>query len=463
MTRKKIAIIGAGFSGIMTAAHLLNSGKSFDIFICGEKDYFARGIAYTPYSKIQLLNVIAAKMSAFADKPDDFLDFVLQHDDYKNFDRSLVANAFVPRYIYGDYLERVWKTTKENFDPKKCALEESHLQVTAVKKQGEEVVVTFENGESKTFDLCVLATGNQVPRNPDIKNKAFFEGKNYFQNPWSGESVENVKSDLPVLILGNGLTMVDTVLGLLEKKVKNSIISLSPNGFNILPHRHNGLQYGDFVKELKEGMSLAEISALVFKHIKKIRRLGISAEPLIDSLRPHTQRIWRQFSDAEKALFMSRFRHLWGVARHRIPLHIHDKIQQLRIENRLSVLSGRVINFEETENGVRVSYFDKRKKQQVELKVSRVINCTGPETDLNRLPNYFLFENLKEGLITQDPLKLGINASPESFEIIDANGNTIPQIRTLGGNLKGVLWESTAVNELRTQAERLAKLLAEQA
>jgi uncharacterized NAD(P)/FAD-binding protein YdhS len=65
------------------------------------------------------------------------------------------------------------------------------------------------------------------------------------------------------------------------------------------------------------------------------------------------------------------------------------------------------------------------------------------------------------GIITQDSLKLGIRTDTESYQIIDAGGKPHKHLFTLGSNLKGELWESTAVNELRTQAEQLAMKLAE--
>jgi uncharacterized NAD(P)/FAD-binding protein YdhS len=85
-----------------------------------------------------------------------------------------------------------------------------------------------------------------------------------------------------------------------------------------------------------------------------------------------------------------------------------------------------------------------------------VINCTGPETDLMYLENHFLKHCLLNGTLTQDRRKLGIKADVNSFQIMDVNGYLHSNLFTLGSNLKGELWESTAVNELRVQAEKLA-------
>jgi uncharacterized NAD(P)/FAD-binding protein YdhS len=271
--------------------------------------------------------------------------------------------------------------------------------------------------------------------------------------------VLNTNSTSPILIIGNGLTMVDTVLGLIENGFKGEIYSLSPNGFNILPHRHNGLKYTRFAEELTENISLLELVKLIHKHIKSVRQYGVSAEPVIDSIRPHTQRIWRNLTDEERQLFMLRLRHLWGVARHRIPLHTHDKIQQLRIDGKLHIVSGRIINFSESGDTIIVDYFDKNVNSLKTIETSRIINCTGPETDLMKLENSFLKICLEQGTITQDKLRLGIRTNTETFEVINSKGELQHNLYTLGSNLKGELWESTAVNELRDQAERLASRL----
>lgn len=55
-------------------------------------------------------------------------------------------------------------------------------------------------------------------------------------------------------------------------------------------------------------------------------------------------------------------------------------------------------------------------------------------------------------------LFLGIEAD-DQFRTLDSDSNT-HNIYALGPLLKGKLWESTAVNELRTQAERLAEIIS---
>ncbi len=57
----------------------------------------------------------------------------------------------------------------------------------------------------------------------------------------------------------------------------------------------------------------------------------------------------------------------------------------------------------------------------------------------------------------QDHLKLGIKTDATTFQLVNSEGKNHSNLFTLGSNLKGELWESTAVNELRVQAEKLAE------
>ncbi len=441
----------------MTAVQLIEKAvEPIEIIIIDASAFLSKGIAYSSYSDVHLLNVIAAKMSAFPDKPAHFLDWVMGLSDFKNSDKTLISNSFLPRNLYGKYLSDVWSQALNLAKSKHIKVTIIDDYVQNIEIADTSILLILKKDASISVDDCVIATGNHPPRNPKILNADFYKSKHYHQNPWNSRSVKNLQSKLPVLIIGNGLTMVDTVLALLEQGFKGKIYAISPNGFNILPHRHNGEPYTKLVEELDVKMSLTELVALFDKHINIVRPLGISAEPVIDSLRPFTQRIWKQLTDEDKQLFMSKFRHLWGVARHRLPLHTHDKIQQLRIDGKLLVQSGTLINMIDKFQHVEVAFYDKKEQQPKLIEVSRVINCTGPETAIMNLEDHFLKRCLLKGVIKQDKLALGIVTHTETFQVINADGKIHKHLFTLGSNLKGELWESTAINELRTQAEQLA-------
>lgn len=455
---KKIGIIGGGFAGTMTAVQLIDKlTEQCEIILINERETLNKGIAYNPYSSKHLLNVIAGKMSAYPENPNHFLDWLMQRDDFNNKDKTLISNSFLPRAIYGEYLCEIFESALKKAQEKKIKINVIDSFVIDLDVKENAVSLWLDNNSHLNVDYCVIATGNHIPRNPSISNQSFYNSRNYFRNPWNIDAVKNISNEIPVLIIGNGLTMVDTVLGLIEQGFRGKIYSISPNGFNILPHRHNGLKYSKLAEEITDNISLLELVTLINKHIKTVREYGVSAEPIIDSLRPYTQKIWKKLTDKEKELFMSRLRHLWGVARHRIPIHTHDKIQQLRIEGKLYIVAGRISDMCESDKFVLVEYYDKKDNINKKLKVSRVINCTGPETDLMNVDKSFLKNCLLKGIVVQDKLKLGISANTETLQVINSEGKVQKNLFTIGSNLKGELWESTAVNEIREQAENIAR------
>jgi uncharacterized NAD(P)/FAD-binding protein YdhS len=455
-----IGILGSGFSGIMTAIQLIRqTNQPIKVILVDKQNFFIKGIAYNSYSDTHILNVPAAKMSAFPDEPDHFLNWVLTQPAYSDKNKELLGAAFLPRNVYGNYLVHLWNEAQQLAQQKGIILEYHDAEVNDLDVLDASVNVLLNNETKIILDKVVIATGNQTPRNPTIKNPLFYNSANYFKNPWQKNSIEKSTLDLPILIIGNGLTMVDTLLGLEEVGYRGVVYSLSPNGYNMLPHRHNGIKYTHLTDEMAHLSTLHDWTKAVFKHIKLVRSYGLSAEPVIDSLRPHTQQIWKNMSEAERQQFMARIRHLWGVARHRIPLNTHDKIQQLRIQRRLNIIAGRLLDIYETEKGIEVQFYNKKTGNNETLLVGRIINCTGPDSDISNYESHFLKKCLEKGYIKQDNLKLGIRANTQTFQVLNAALEPQPRLYAIGSLLRGELWETTAVNELRTQAKLVAKEL----
>jgi uncharacterized NAD(P)/FAD-binding protein YdhS len=89
-----------------------------------------------------------------------------------------------------------------------------------------------------------------------------------------------------------------------------------------------------------------------------------------------------------------------------------------------------------------------------------VVNCTGPMTDISRSTDPLLRALVRRGLVTPDPLRLGIACTPQG-EVLDVSGQIVPGLYVVGPARKGTLWETTAVPEIRGQAAALAQSLPE--
>jgi uncharacterized NAD(P)/FAD-binding protein YdhS len=459
-TKADIAIIGAGFSGTMVLANLVRKTEEpCTIAILDRQDSFNKGIAYKPSSYSFLLNVAAKRMSAFPEDPDHFLNWVCTHNDFHLYSREALANSFLPREIYRQYLTSIWNETLELALIKSITIQCFYSYVEGVNIDNSQFYLVTEQQEEIIAKHVVLATGNQTPSNKVLKDKIDFENKRYFQNPWKPETIANLDSDLNILIIGNGLTMVDTTLGLVENHFQNKIYAVSPNGFNVIPHLHNNIAYIFDVDLNDPNFSLTHLLRKVNIKVKKLNKLGITSEPIVDALRSKTQEIWKKLNVAERQSFMRHLRHIWGVSRHRIAPHSYRKIQNLRINKKLYVIAGSIHKISDKGTHLDVKLFNKKSKKFKSIKVSRIINCTGPQTNLMETENSLLNKLYLSGMLSQDELKLGTRIDLGTHEIIDSNNETLPNFYTLGVNLKGELWESVAVPELKIQASDVAKNL----
>ena len=93
-----------------------------------------------------------------------------------------------------------------------------------------------------------------------------------------------------------------------------------------------------------------------------------------------------------------------------------------------------------------------------ELRVGKVINCTGPDTDLARVDDPLVRSLRDGGLVRPDELGLGLDTDDEG-RVLDREGRASSRLCLVGPLRKGLLWENTAVPELRVEARRMAELL----
>ena len=87
--------------------------------------------------------------------------------------------------------------------------------------------------------------------------------------------------------------------------------------------------------------------------------------------------------------------------------------------------------------------------------VDRVINCSGPLSDISQIPAPLIRALLSEGGARADPLHLGLDVTGEGA-VIAGDGRISNQLFAVGPITKGVFWETTAVPDIRLQCERLA-------
>lgn len=457
---QQVAILGGGLAGVLVAMQLIHQAESpLSLQIFDQFGQFGRGLAYQPRQVAHLLNVAAGKMSLDPALPADFLHWLQQQAQFAADEPAVLAQAYLPRAVFGDYVAQRWQEALALAAQKGLQVGLRKARITALDLADQTAPRLQSEGQWYSYQQLVLACGNELPRHP-AGFATLVDHPAYVHNPWSDAWLHKLKQDSQVLILGNGLTMVDTLLSLRAAGLKTPVLSVSPHGYGMLPHRHPGLQLTQFSQALPQQASLRQLLRLFNRARHQVRRLGVSAEPLIDALRPHTQRYWQQFSHAEKTLFMRRLRHLWGVARHRVPLHVHDQLQQQRLQGLLAVHAGRVLSVCAKGEGLILEINSRIHRdvpaQTCTYQADLVLNCTGPEQDYRQLSGHVLQQAMAAGTLAAGPLGLGLAADVASLRVKNAGGVVQPAVYAIGSLLRGELWESTALHEIRQQAQQIA-------
>ncbi len=442
-----IAIIGAGFSGTLLALHLSRlCAPAVRIHLIEQAPEFGTGAAYSTHRPDHLLNVPAGRMSAFQDQPMHFLNWLQCQPANVLNGLTPEAGSFVPRRLYGKYMRGLLADAA----PRR-RLELMRGEVVAIAREPTGLTLRLDAGGTVTASIVVLATGNNPPADPCPALRAT---PLYRPNPWAADIADGVPADGAVLLIGTGLTMVDTVLHLQALGHRGPIHALSRRG--LLPNTHAALPApapsfdpGVFPREFRA------LARFIRVESERIAATGCPWHAVVDALRPITQDIWRCWSPLERRRFLVHARPFWDAHRHRMAPEIAHRIEAARASGQLRIHAGRITGFTTLGDAADVAWRPRGKPASESLRVHRIDNCTGPAASASDPLTRSL---LATGLARPDPHGLGFDVTSGGA----LRGSASDRLFGVGPVCRSALWEITAVPDIRVQCEKLARVIAEQ-
>lgn len=459
-------IIGGGFSGTMTAVNLARfSDIPLRVTVINQSYPAGRGVAYSTRRSEHLLNVVARNMSALPEHPNHFVEWLRTRTEFADTPEAELREIFMPRRIYGDYVRSLSLHYTRPLDPR-GKVETTFIDDEAVDVEPAERGVRIKLASNRTVDAnrVILATGNEMPAElPGSDTLKQHEG--YAANPWVNWEAKLPPPTENIVLLGTGLTSVDAIITLLALGWKGTIHAVSRNG--LLPQSHfKGRDYPDFPPPAVDltKLGLTGIVSLIKQYCERLRVAGENPAIVIDKMRPHTQHVWQALSLSDQQEFVARYAAHWNVMRHRIAPSIHQQVTTAIDEGRLKVVCGTVTRLEPQGRVVRIHLRRPTGNGSASIEDDRfidgalVINCTGPQTRFSATRSPLLRNLLARGIVQPDAMDMGIRIDPE-FAAVDASGVSSAFLRVIGPLLRGTLWETIAVPELRGQAMRLAQSL----
>lgn len=450
-----VVVVGGGFSGTMVAAQLLRSGIPLRVMLVERRGAVGEGVAYSTREMEHLLNVPAARMSAWPDRPDHFLRWAQARDP------RVQPGDFLPRMWYGEYVRETLAATAAKSSP------DGRLQVVfdevrrVARRPDGGWLVHMARGRSQTAEAVVLAVGHRPPPDPFGKRWNGPQAR-LIGDPWRTFGMNVVRPDEPVVVLGSGLTAIDAVLSLAHPDRTAPITILSRRG--LLPNAHAATPAPPLdLSKLVEEQVATPGGATALGLFRALRRL---AEPrngrppdwrsVVDGLRPHTARLWQSMSISERQRFLTRLRPFWEIHRHRMAVTIAERFHELARRDWVVRLAGRVVSVHADTDSVKVIVARRGDEKVLELDAKWVVNCTGPATPNTASANPAIGSLLVDGWLQPDELGLGVETAADGAAI-SREGEEVPDLFVVGTLRKPDLWESTAVPELRSQAALVAE------
>ncbi len=440
-----LALIGCGASGALLSLHLFRQAdRALQITCVEPRSRLGAGLAYGSVRDEHLLNVPASRMSARADTPEHFADWLARR-------RLLTAapqHHFARRRDYADYLTDSLGESLRTSRYHHGLHHEPHRAVGLHPLRGG-WLVSLDDGSQIWSRNVVLALGNLPSMAPPPGLEAIVGETGYVHDPWQPDS-RLPDQDEQVALIGAGLTAIDQIMSLDALGHRGHIVAISRHGLWSSTHALNGRALSF---ELTAASPLS-LSRAVRQRIRETVQAGQAWQPVIDALRPQTSRLWEAWSEDEKGQFCRHLRSYWDRARHRMPPMVAERLDALLRSGQLSLRASRQL--QASVDGARIR-LDPGPEQEPIL-VDRVINCTGASTRIAASRQPMLEQLLEDRLISPGPQGLGLANDPDG-RLTRADGLPHTGLYTLGPMRQGTLWESTAIPEIRQQASALADLL----
>ena len=384
----KIAIVGRGFSGIMTAIALLRHVEGpFHLVLFDPRPKIDIGEALRQ-SSTSVLTSRVRDLSVDRADPADFrrwLQEEAEDDHNRAIDTEEIDDLFVPGEIFRTYVyDRFSKALTKRID---VVIQFLPDRVTSIEQgEGGAFSVLTDAGQNARFDAVFLCTG-------------------YGLREGSGTSAVPSGGAHRAIVIGAGIQAVDKALTLLDGGEASQVTLISESGF--LPQSHASKAQGSLLAAQAIPRTLRGAFRFLRQAAISADSQGLGWQGIMNGFRLQARELWHDLTPDERRRFKRHVQAVYDSHRNRLPPEHYQRLHRAIDEGTLAVKRGRVDRI--AVNGVLVSTSADFEVMAADVVIDCRLRSAGTESALIRAI-------VEAGLATSDELGIGI--------IVDECGQT---------------------------------------
>jgi uncharacterized NAD(P)/FAD-binding protein YdhS len=450
----KVVIVGGGFSGAAVAFHLAQGGAPVAITVIEPRAVLGAGLAYSTSDPSHRVNVPAAMMSLDPADPQHFARWLDATDALADDLEAGLADgrAFPRRSLFGRYVAA-------HLAPHLASGRIEHIRDRAQHscwsdgRHG----LTLASGRRVEADLLVLAASHPPPQ--PLPVFAGLADSRIIADPWAEAALAGIGRDDRVLIVGTGLTMADTVASLDRRGHRGPIIALSRRGLRCRGHAVPSDRRADTAAPAPTA-SLSDLVAEVRQAVAQAAGRGAPWQDVLDAVRLQALALWAALPDSGRRSFLRHLRPFWDTHRFRIAPQVEAVLARREAEGSFTILAASLRDARPGADAIGIDLCMRRTGEVSTRDFDTVVVTTGPAHDRIFDHDPFLAALRADGLVTADPLGLGLSVDGASRAIGPA-GRACGTVLVAGPLGRGRFGELMGVPEVSRQAADIAKAVEE--
>ncbi len=458
-----IAIVGGGFAAMAVLQAIIEQKLPPLHIIVFAPRGLASSMAYDTPCLAHLLNVPTGRLGLSANAPEDFLAWCRGR-----YNHELESYSFVPRAWYGEYLRLYAEAVQAQAQQQGHKLEVLRGAVSAIAPTSTPAnpatyAISSDAGQFLAQHI-VLATGPKPAAPlPSSANLAASGAEHYLPDLWQADNYPILQSIAKlgarqagkapsVAIIGSGLTALDAVLWLEELGFTGEYLLCSRHALLPLPHAPSA----GGVATLVAPPDISRLS-IGLQQMRQAVQTRAGAYAYVDSLRAQTPQLWAELGISGQRQFLRHLLPYWNRLRHRAAPAAWQVLPRLQLQGRLRLVPQRVASISAKAKQLTL-HLPSQSAPEHKIMVAGAISCRGWNLSGDVA---YLQPLIKAGLLQQHALGgLVPRGSGGAEPVTGQHTQVAPNIYALGCLLWGAYFESTAIPEIRAQAQQTAENIA---